>query len=801
MKTKTKLITKLLAVFAVIFLCLGVATISLTGQDSAIAAETTASTSTTTVKDGGFTGNLFNINSSTVKWGCGDTIANEVFTFSKKYSNSEYIFDVALNRKSGDTEISMGDTKASDSSLKYGNGLIWYDNGNPNYWIAGKTFNISFDYKIDLVEESKGYLQFNVLLNGTFKRSGNVNGVEGSSGWYTQTFQLDVADDYVKGSSANDFRIVFNNFKYGDHIQIKNIKVEMAGTPVEQGELICDMSGLTYTNSSVNHMTAEFKTTEAGDYVYDMVGTGALNSEGKATNTMLNTSRIAWRAGTTYELSFYIKTIKTATTPSWSLYPRAFEDDVANALLDCGTTIQLKDKYEGWTKFSYRFTPTKNATYTHSGNYFNLVISLGKDENIQIKDLTVTMSTVGLKNVGPTLKNVQGESDTVLSCSSADGVNTIKFNTAMPSNNNRSIWNTEMNWIDGVTYTVYFKIKTSDSISATVAVCLNALNGSTVWLCQATDVVNAKAVTEWKTICNTFTLNNINNNGSNGQKPTFRLLINGGAENDTIYYTDVKIYANLSDVTIKNGESTTTETVVTGNEYTLPEHTEVEGKTFIGWTVDNETLLNAGDKITVTGDTTVNAVLLDFATQEGTYFRLSEDTPGLRFITNADKEAIESTLKTYYGDSATFTYGMHVTAVDKDNNAIAGYMDIETTIWQKENKSFASAITGFDGKSQFCTATFTVTAYINVKISDTEIKKIEAKSYTANGSIVSLAETAYKDRIEVATDDYATLIVNDSHDTSLNGKYSKFSAEELEIIWNLSQLNATSGTTDEGSAE
>lgn len=71
----------------------------------------------------------------------------------------------------------------------------------------------------------------------------------------------------------------------------------------------------------------------------------------------------------------------------------------------------------------------------------------------------------------------------------------------------------------------------------------------------------------------------------------------GGTESG-IFYT----------LTIKNGEETTTEKVKEGTEYTLP---SPDGKSYFeGWAVngDEDNLKKAGEKITLTADTTITAI-------------------------------------------------------------------------------------------------------------------------------------------------------------------------------------------------
>lgn len=789
MKTKTKILTKLLAVFAVMFLCLGVATISLGGgNSSATAAETTATTSTTTVKDVGFSGNIFK--AANMYWGNGAATSN--FSLDKNTTDG-YDLKITATADNSDSWI-IHDNKQKDK-----------------YWWAGCSYKVSFQYMAS--ENAECSVTFISLINNEMKTQNGTYEVTPTTTLASAEYVVTVPDDYVHNgdNGQNTQRIVIKNFKKDDVLYLKNIKVEVLDNHVE-GEVLRDMTGIQYTNynsdTTKNHVTTQYKEVD-NTTVYDIVGTGVNG------NCCLGTDYFPWYAGITYELSFYIMTVNTAATSSWYLYPRAMVNGTGVTTLDCGiNSYHLNGVISDWCKYTFKYTPTQ--TNNGANNYFGFVIGLAEDENIQIKDVTVTMSTDGLKNVLSMLRysgDASKDTDFTYTYSDSDNystddidpiygkVNKITYNADMSGN--RLLWDRYVKWVSGATYTLIFNVKTT----ATTAVM--SVQGKTEgWevkeLVSAYSVIKEAAVTDWKTVIKTFTIEDMQettrDDSSNSNPNYLRFVLSGGKSGDVVYYTDVKVYANVSTVTVKIGENTTTDTVVTGSEYTLPTHTEVAGKTFIGWTVDNETLLSADTTITVTGDTTVNAVLLDFATQEGTYLRLSTDTPGLRFITDADKTAIETTLKTYYGDNAKFSYGMHVTAVDAENSAINGYMDIETTIWQKENKSFASAITGFSNKSQFCTATFTVTAYIKV-ISGTETITINATPYTASGSIVSLAETAYEDRSDAATDEYANQITTDSHDTSLNGKYSKYSTDELEIIWNLSQLNATSGTTDEGSAE
>lgn len=71
-------------------------------------------------------------------------------------------------------------------------------------------------------------------------------------------------------------------------------------------------------------------------------------------------------------------------------------------------------------------------------------------------------------------------------------------------------------------------------------------------------------------------------------------------------YTTNTEYAAKYTVTVINGNSNTSTTVTTGSTYTIPSADAKEGFTFNGWTV-NGNAANAGDTITITGNTTIEA--------------------------------------------------------------------------------------------------------------------------------------------------------------------------------------------------
>lgn len=784
MKTKTNFLTKLLAVFAVVFLCLGFSTMALTGQDKAIAEEP-SSTVTANIKDGGFMGNMFNIYDATVKWG-NTAGANSVFSYSKGYSvQNGYTLDVTVT------------TSMSDKQLT---NLIWYDSGNKHYWQAGRTYNISYDYKITRQEGSEGNISFGVQVDGNWAKL-TTNNINGDDGWIAATHKFSVADDYTYASNKNnDFRITFSNFIKDDKIQIKNIKVEVESNCVVNGE-VCNDGNLT---GSSNHVIFTKVEQEGEDSYYDIVGTG---TSGNFTPT---TSRIAWCAGRTYELSFYLKTVNTNATPSWCLYARAFVNNTANELDYRSNntnykSIALGGKIGEWTKYTYKFTPTANASYNITGNYFGFVIFLGKDENIQIKDVTVKMSTDGLKDdvvSNSKMVNGRGSTDTVISVCNSNNenayidsvygkVNTITWNNVIDGN--RSVWDDKVTeWVDGVTYTVYFKVKTSAIFTANVQVDVNIAGHSNVNICSTAEVINGSPQTEWKTICKSFTVTDLNKGTENASqtKNIFRFLLTNGAgygENEenkqVLYYTDVKIYANVSTVTLSNGTNTS-ENVVTGSEYTLTTPTMDAGKAFVGWDLDG-TLYKAGDKITVSADTTLTAVSVDFATDSGAYLRLDLENTGVRFTATADKTAIEDALAKY---GTVTEFGMRITAEKKE-----GYLDIKTNKWLQDGKAFASAITGFsEDNKEFYGVKFTAKAYLKLKLANDEVITVYANSSAADKSIVEMADTAYRKRKDTQEGEYTNYVENDSYDSTLNGTYSMYSDEELAILREFASANTNS---------
>lgn len=557
--------------------------------------------------------------------------------------------------------------------------------------------------------------------------------------------------------------------------------------------------GVQSTDSS-KYITDNLETDETYGYILTLTCNTAMNGVG------LRNTEVKFVKGVTYNISFYAMCKNYASNSNWYVYPTVLKN---GSIVQNFDNNRAQGNLTDWTKKSY--------TYTANGDEdeLRLVVNMQAGDVIQLRNIEVSLPA---NQFDGKINLAQGEdllyrSGVLFTKTTADDSaygNVTKFTTQGVSGSGdtansvyRCFRNT-MAWKEGATYDVIFRIKTDST--ARVKCYLQAKVAGKADTTIVANVLNGKAQTSWKTYYARFKYEDMFTNEDTGRTDNdIFLMFTSANENAEIYMTDIEVYADLSKITIEKTNDHKydyLDYVVKGANYTLPsltyENDNISDITLpIGWGYSGN-LYNAGDVIeNVSNDITIKRVLICFATREGTYFRLSESEPGLRFITDADKEDIESTLKTYYGDNASFSYGMHVTAVDAENNAIKGYMDIETTIWQEDDKYFASAITGFTSEnSQFYTATFTVTAYIKV-VSGSETITINAKSYTASGSIVSLAKTAYEDRsANVDTENgYETLIENDSHDTTLNGKYSKYSTDELEIIWNLSQLNATTDNT------
>ena len=389
------------------------------------------------------------------------------------------------------------------------------------------------------------------------------------------------------------------------------------------------------------------------------------------------------------------------------------------------------------------------------------MFTLGQGDHVQLRNIEVNLPENyfdGKKDVAiGGIRAARGTSSSLTKTTATDGaygtVNVLTYKGTVSEND--VYWKDDMKWTFGATYTVYFMVRTSEGSTAKAYLATRHNGGNYNTIVARENCINGAEIIGWKPVFVSFTFDDSFNQGTSGVN-ALALIMEGGKEGDVVYYTDIKVFGNVSSVNKVTNGKTVTENVITGSEYTIAENPVVANKTVVGWDY-NGSLKVANDKITVSEDVTLNAVVIDYTVEDGAYIRLAEDS-GLRFIANISEEAI-AVLKKY----GNVEFGMRFTS---DNEvSLGGEFDVKTNKWASdetaENKQFYTALTGFTAENNFYGVKFTAQAY--------------AKIYDADGKLIAT----------VFSESTCTRSVSDVANAALNAENEKpgtYTEAQLEII-------------------
>lgn len=214
-------------------------------------------------------------------------------------------------------------------------------------------------------------------------------------------------------------------------------------------------------------------------------------------------------------------------------------------------------------------------------------------------------------------------------------------------------------------------------------------------------------------------------------------------------------------------------------DFTLSAAPTVEGKVFVGWDIGGNVLKNAGDKISVAKDTTVNAVFADFSTEGDAYFRLVKDSTGIRFVAKVKTADITDLEK--YG---TVSFGMKITSKTSglENGGLDMAVSTDDLISGEEYSTFHCAIVNFFESTEgafkdidLYNAEFVATAYVTVTTDD---GSVTAETNSSNAkSVAKMADSALNDVETEADGTYAYTV--EGYEGYYKFDYSK---EELDVI-------------------
>lgn len=467
-------------------------------------------------------------------------------------------------------------------------------------------------------------------------------------------------------------------------------------------------------------------------------------------------SAISYKGGITYNISFECKSLNVVSN-NWEI-SSLVRHNGKNTFVSAGKTLP-KGTIEEWTKFSYEYYAESDAAT--GDNVFDLMFTLGQGDHVQLRNIEVNLPEnyfAGKKDVATGgIKAARGTSSSLTKTTATDGaygtVNVLTYKGTVSGND--VYWKDDMKWTFGATYTVYFMVRTSEGSTAKAYLATRHNGGNYNTIVARENCINGAEIIGWKPVFVSFTFDDSFNQGTSGVN-ALALIMEGGKEGDVVYYTDIKVFGNVSSVNKVTNGKTVTENVITGSEYTIAENPVVANKTVVGWDY-NGALKVANDKITVSEDVTLNAVVIDYTVEDGAYIRLAEDS-GLRFIANISEESI-AVLKKY----GNIDFGMRFTS---DNEvSLGGEFDVKTNKWASdetaENKQFYTALTGFTAENNFYGVKFTAQAY--------------AKIYDADGKLIAT----------VLSKSTCTRSVSDVANAALNAENEKpgtYTEAQLEII-------------------
>ncbi|MBQ7373081.1 MAG: hypothetical protein IJW64_00760 [Clostridia bacterium] len=239
-------------------------------------------------------------------------------------------------------------------------------------------------------------------------------------------------------------------------------------------------------------------------------------------------------------------------------------------------------------------------------------------------------------------------------------------------------------------------------------------------------------------------------------------------------------------VTLSNG--TTQILSESTNVYTLPtllayEYAENAGDVFVGWTTDKETLPNlypAGYELTLSADTTLYPVWINFALKDGAAVRKTGES-GIRFTVNVNGSAYQTWINAGLIASAG-TLVVPTSYLDSGREFVhesfpTGYfVDVPTTSWTTQTGdvwTYVAALVNIS-PSQY-TRAMSARGYLKVNYTTGEGYVYTAYSKDLHSrSIYEVATKAYEKgdtgtMVTVYLDNVADIVIDESFEVSKNG--------------------------------
>ncbi len=237
----------------------------------------------------------------------------------------------------------------------------------------------------------------------------------------------------------------------------------------------------------------------------------------------------------------------------------------------------------------------------------------------------------------------------------------------------------------------------------------------------------------------------------------------------------------LSKVTLRFADGTErTLLSENGAAVTLPSVASTATAAFCGWkTGDGRKLYPAGKAYTPSGDETLTALMLDFATVAGASIRTTTGSTGLRFTTKVDKEGYAE-LKKLVGTPEVGTFIVPQFYVDNagsyDVSKFAKHLDIPARAWYAEDDedyTLAGSIANIYEKNY--NLAFAGCGYMKFTYSDgTSALIYAALPQNSSRTVVEVARSAYNDRVDTVNAAYPYL--------TADGNYSRYTEKQLEVI-------------------
>lgn len=378
MKTKTKFLTKLLTVFAVLSFAFAFCLMAITGQPNNAVAETADEKyNLYCVYDrySGYTVN-YTVNETGTDTASTRKITDRIVDDINNETNDGYILEITCNQD------------VSNACLRCNIPFT-----------AGVKYTISFKAKCQTYTENSTWnIWPRVYLNGSNTNYENNNRVKGNlTTWKSYSCEFTATSDSSSGLNLLDLIVTM---KAGDVVLLSDIRVEFSASHFDDKKDIVANSALTSAGGSYNGITLA-----SSEGVYTVTASSTFTS----LKGLLKFDTYEWVEGATYEILFKVKTSAGSKFNISSVQAKVpgKADTVVIASTNLlaapsGTAHAIPNWKTIYAKFSYndKFTTDSEASVTN--NIFMLITGANQGDICYITDMHVyaNVSTVTVSENG-----------------------------------------------------------------------------------------------------------------------------------------------------------------------------------------------------------------------------------------------------------------------------------------------------------------------------------------------------------------------------------------------------------------